>query len=271
MQRVTSSSVRSDAEAAYRLLHLRQVDIHVCEAAVRSMQCSAASVQPDSKQQGWSSAPLHRMYSTRPPSMRSRWEEEYSASSVRNTCRPARQVERWRAVTCACPCLAASLGVRSPDASQHTHSSTGRHSAACCRHGARPRTCIAEVSAGSQLVFLSYCCAAPSLLRPLHGAQQQQHWQSYPALSCILLYGWHDKRVAAEQGLSPVSSCLAALCVCSVACCAGQGLETSLAVGPYLIGRQAGVLQEEGFLAAVRLSASCVSTLLAAQLLLLVE
>jgi len=91
VQRVTSSSVRSDAEAAYRLLHLRQVDIHVCEAAVRSMQCSAASVQPDSKQQGWSSAPLHRMYSTRPPSMRSRWEEEYSASSVRNTCRPARQ------------------------------------------------------------------------------------------------------------------------------------------------------------------------------------
>ncbi len=182
-----------------------------------------------------------------------------------------RAFERWRAVTCACPCLAASLGVRSPDASQHTHSSTGRHSAACCRHGARPRTCIAEVSASSQLVFLSYCCAAPSLLRPLHGAQQQQHWQSYPALSCILLYGWHDKRVAAEQGLSPVSSCLAALCVCSVACCAGQGLETSLAVGPYLIGRQAGVLQEEGFLAAVRLSASCVSTLLAAQLLLLVE
>ncbi len=54
------------------------------------------------------------------------------------------------------------------------------------------------------------------------------------------------QRAAAERGLIPTSSCLAALCVCSLACCAGLGLETSLRVGPYLIGCQAGVHQQQG-------------------------
>jgi hypothetical protein len=88
---VTSSSVRSEAGAAHRFLHLWQVDVHVCETALQWTRCSALVCSQTASNKVGASAPLHRMYSTRPPSMRSRWEEEYSASSVRNTCRPAQQ------------------------------------------------------------------------------------------------------------------------------------------------------------------------------------